>query len=273
MNRENIIYHYTDAKSLIEIIKTRKLWATDIRFMNDKREGEIAVNHLKHIGQKLLRLEGIEITPFIAEVIEYFVNSSRHNYIASFSKRYDNLSLFRTYGPPDGAYCIGFDWEYLNDIPGVSCKFCEYSYETQTSDVALLFQKMIKDIEKGQHEGKSSLHTSNSLVQNPKYFNRLAELSVIHKSPEFFTEEEVRVVSHNWKERQVRVSSREHIIIPYVEIDLPNTETDVLITLGPNSDHQLAQHGFQEVGNLANISGTQWKLHFGPWDLSGYRTM
>ncbi len=33
-----ILYHYTDAGGFAEIVRNRKLWATDIRFLNDPLE-------------------------------------------------------------------------------------------------------------------------------------------------------------------------------------------------------------------------------------------
>jgi hypothetical protein len=38
------LYHYTSAAGLLGILKTRSIWATNIRFMNDTREFALALD-------------------------------------------------------------------------------------------------------------------------------------------------------------------------------------------------------------------------------------
>jgi hypothetical protein len=40
--RQKLLYHYTTAESLLGIVQSRSLWATDIRFLNDTAEFSFA---------------------------------------------------------------------------------------------------------------------------------------------------------------------------------------------------------------------------------------
>jgi hypothetical protein len=38
------LYHYTDARGLLGILESRKLWASDVRLLNDARELDYAAD-------------------------------------------------------------------------------------------------------------------------------------------------------------------------------------------------------------------------------------
>jgi len=269
----NRIYHYTDANALLEIIKTRKLWSTDIGYMNDKREGDIPNKYLTQFSGSQNLYSEIKTTDYIKSFIEHFMSSHEHNYITSFSKRYDNLSLYRTYGPPDGGYCIGFEIGYLKNISQHSLIECDYSAKSQKTEVQNLLRKLLDEAEKLRILGHTAQEAANHLKQSTDYVSVFSKLAVKQKSPEFITEEEVRLINHAWVSRKLRVSSRGNLLIPYVEVELPNTNTDVLITLGPNSNADLARKSMQDLGNLAKNYGTKWNIQLGVWELSGFRNI
>jgi hypothetical protein len=46
---EGLIYHYTDLRGLLGILDERKLWATDIRYLNDTSEGTYGLKRLHEL--------------------------------------------------------------------------------------------------------------------------------------------------------------------------------------------------------------------------------
>jgi len=267
MDFNNHIFHYTNASALIQIVRTRKLWATQIEYMNDSREGSLAKQHLRNI------LPSYNLDEYVNKVFDRFLSIGRQAYITAFSPRYDNLSLYRTYGPSHGGYCIGFGKSYLTEIPLLNLIDCEYSLDTQRESIHLFIKEMISTIDKHRADFDLPIDNALHIERNYTFFDRLSNLSVSHKSAEFVTEEEVRLVSNNWSGRDLRVSSLGHVIIPYVEIDLPNEKIDVLITLGPNTNHKLATQGIQEIHHIAKKEGCNWDIAVGTWELSGFRTL
>ena len=42
------LYHYTSLNGLLEIIRTKSIWATDILFLNDSSECKYSINLARH---------------------------------------------------------------------------------------------------------------------------------------------------------------------------------------------------------------------------------
>jgi hypothetical protein len=109
-------YHYTDAAGLIGILSSHRLWASDIRFLNDPSEG-------RFLPERLLALmEGKAGGPSVPErnVIGTIRNSlanprdNSSTFSVSFCADGDLLSQWRGYGSFGTGYAIGLD---LHDVP------------------------------------------------------------------------------------------------------------------------------------------------------------
>jgi hypothetical protein len=274
-NSGNFVFHYLDANALINVILNKKLWATNISYMNDEREGKIARNLIQEIIQRK-RMLPFKVDEEFMFILERFISSMRFSFSSSFSERYDNLSMYRTYTPSSGGYCIGFEEDYLKSIPRTQYVACDYD---ATSHIEKLgeFLSVIYDSSQKIKEQYPDLNSrANKLIN--QYHKDLEDLSIGFKMSEFITEEESRIYtfSRPWEERKLRVSSKGNIIIPYVELELPDMETNVLICQGPNESPELANKGIEELhcmGMLSNSHQSKWKLHkLGPAN-SGFRNI
>lgn len=114
------LYHYTTAQGLIGIIRSRQVWATESNFMNDPTEVSFASTVL--IGQLRDRLtagpsnQGLtdklsRIITFLEDAYADSHSSAQYRedrvFIASFSRRDDHLTLWRSYAKRNG-FCVGF---------------------------------------------------------------------------------------------------------------------------------------------------------------------
>src|SRR5690606_5301616 len=106
-------YHYTDAQGLLGIIQNGRLWATDIRFLNDPSEGLFLPERLIRIMES--KLGGINDTE--QEIISGLQNSLRNpksnysSFCASLSANGDLLSQWRGYGSFGSGYAVGLSLE------------------------------------------------------------------------------------------------------------------------------------------------------------------
>jgi len=116
---DGLRYHYTDASGLLGIIQSSRLWASDIRFLNDPSEGTFFPERLLAImdsqssgrrgaGQKVI--EGLKAS----------LQNPRSDYSAfcvSLSANGDLLSQWRAYGSFGKGYAVGLDFGLKSILP------------------------------------------------------------------------------------------------------------------------------------------------------------
>ncbi|NIL84718.1 hypothetical protein RhoFasGS6_02091 [Rhodococcus fascians] len=122
---DNEVHHYTDSGGLIGIVQKKKLWATNIQFLNDSLEydyGLTSVSESLNKAVERVRESEDEETPFTSELAEsvrfaihilegFGINSKASQFVAFFSRFRDDLGQWRGYARE--GYCITFDWEKL----------------------------------------------------------------------------------------------------------------------------------------------------------------
>ena len=109
--KPRVVYHYTSANGLLGLLKSEKMWATDIRYLNDSQEFDFGSNLIssrlkaryKSTASKLRR------RLFAAFVDSLSMVSNLPICIASFSAVGDLLSQWRAYCPLSGGFSVGFD--------------------------------------------------------------------------------------------------------------------------------------------------------------------
>jgi hypothetical protein len=109
--KNGLRYHYTDAAGLLGIVQNGRLWATDLRFLNDPSEGSYLPERLLEL--MALKPGGInDAEQKIIEGIKDALHSPRSNYPAfcvSLSANGDLLSQWRGYGDFGKGYAIGLN--------------------------------------------------------------------------------------------------------------------------------------------------------------------
>ncbi|MFC5587214.1 DUF2971 domain-containing protein [Nitratireductor kimnyeongensis] len=105
-------YHYTDAVGLLGIVETGRVWATDIRFLNDPSEGSYLPERLLSIMS--LKSSGVTKTEqAIIDGIRDALQKPRWNhstFCVSLSRNGDLLSQWRGYGSFGKGYAVGMDF-------------------------------------------------------------------------------------------------------------------------------------------------------------------
>ena len=106
------LFHYTTADGLLAMLRSRHLWATDSRFMNDPTELVYAANLMRSEVESELGRSGDprkqELAAWIAAMLEEKCQNARI-YLACFCTDGDLLSQWRGYGSFGGGYAIGFN--------------------------------------------------------------------------------------------------------------------------------------------------------------------
>lgn len=106
------LYHYTDRNGLKGIVNNQQIWLTHYRYLNDTSElsfgMDIAREVLKEVGQEF----GPKVQVFCDMVVNLFSLENLSNtidvYVASFSRKSDDLNQWRSYGDNGRGFAFGF---------------------------------------------------------------------------------------------------------------------------------------------------------------------
>jgi Protein of unknown function (DUF2971) len=107
-----VLHHYTTAAGLKGIIKSKSVWASDYRFLNDARE----IHHGLDIFEQRFESSTTRTSaPDIRDSIKQLRSATKNFsvFIAAFSKQPDLLSQWRGYNGARG-YSIGINDDWLN---------------------------------------------------------------------------------------------------------------------------------------------------------------
>jgi hypothetical protein len=109
------IYHYCDAPALLNILKSRAVWATSTKYLNDKTELLALMSNMKgHAG----RHRATEAGEALSDIVDfYLINADTtqtqtigmDRFACCFSGNGDLLSQWRAYGNNGKGYAIGFE--------------------------------------------------------------------------------------------------------------------------------------------------------------------
>jgi hypothetical protein len=109
-----ILYHYTSLDALVSIAQTKRLRASNIRFLNDRSESLWLKEHALAILRK--RAVSSELKEFISGLINSVESNPRPSpFVASFSESCDLLSQWRAYCPSGLGVSIGLSSESLQE--------------------------------------------------------------------------------------------------------------------------------------------------------------
>jgi len=103
---DEIIYHYTSARGLQEIIEKSELHLSNVAFLNDKTECDLLHQVLENVEFTNLHVKG-----YASNYSGAFSKDSTH--IISFTTKRDSLEQYLAYG----RYCVGFKSKNLIKFP------------------------------------------------------------------------------------------------------------------------------------------------------------
>ncbi|WXL26848.1 DUF2971 domain-containing protein [Ectopseudomonas mendocina] len=265
------LHHYTDVNGLVGIIQNKKLWATDIRFLNDSQEMNAGINHIKkicaqHATSNPSDNEVKKATRGLYNVIPDFIQNNltkRNNYIVSFSRARDNLRQWMSYCPKNAGYSIEFHVEkilidgVLEKEKKVVARLEDVSYNEDKISTILELKDFLKEIEK--HSNSIAINISQPLAKKHQpimsdltdAMHRLANDLFFHtcavKPKEFHDEQETRLIIQSAlaKDHITKFRTKSGIIVPYFEYPI-DPESIKGITIGPNLNMKLAREGLED---------------------------
>ena len=263
----SIIYHYTSPEGLLNILTTKKLWFSDIQYMND--ESEITYT-FKLLTDILHTLEERIDTSFYSEIVKYIekrtkLPTSFTNYInrdsffvACFSTEQDELSLWNYYTKTGNmaGYNIGFNIRLfikeIKDQLKVMHHFiygktiCEKEKQMEYIQEAILEYNVVYSNMKTQKDKQNTLKSFWGLIHI---------FSLFFKTESFKNENEYRFVIteytyilHRDNDRAFQITNiiQNGIIIPCIEVSF-SKDVVSLITTSPTIKQDYYKAGVESL--------------------------
>jgi len=248
----SLLWHYTHSATLHEIIKTRTVWATDIRFLNDSQEYQYCLD--------LVEQEILGINPQYRDIWDSqraaFAQSDLtkvHARVGVFclTEVADDLSQWRGYAP-NGGVAIGIEPASLDKLyagRGDEAKppaavmgrleKCLYDRREQISKLAEDMADALERATKGSKPNEVSKYAPIVYERAAKiFFYKLVEYAPTLKHPKFSQEKETRVIVTRSAET-VDFRAGAAVLIPYVPLAF-DPEFIACIQLGPTAEPELA---------------------------------
>ena len=268
-DKQKIIYHYTSAEALKDILSAKKnftsdrdprkeygtIWCTDYNFLNDKTEGKaffediiVPLKKENSILDKILSKKNIDKPQLMYADFEYYgdnekgepIVDEKYNeydwFLTSFSTDCDSLELWQYYTKNNHSkgYNIGFNlYDFLKINVNMFMPEEIYSGEVVYGD------KKNKDMQKQDvlemiDIYQKNISTENSFHLEEDFYMVLCIKSLFYKKECFKNEKEYRILvkreKNNSKYRAVN-----GILTPYQNIYF-SRETIKQITVSPTAD-------------------------------------
>ena len=258
------VYHYTNPDGLFGLLSSKRVWATDYRFLNDLMESEIGWSRAKDLVRKILpRTEDRVQRQFYEQVLEILkIPRVESNFVYSLSSRRDDLAQWRMYADDGRGFTIGFDTSKIVEIADNSPDFSfgKVSYSSLEFDkkVRSALQKYWRIVSKQKLSGPEFAE----LIEEAAIYldAAIGALAVTYKHSSFRSEFEWRIntfVSQGDPQNQVVVRSNGRRLIPYVPLRLCGEGEDCLpitkIGIGPGFRDSGVRYAVEKLCQQAGI--------------------
>ena len=244
------LFHYTNVQAVQSILSNKKIWLTDIRYLNDSQELHdgftVLEKSLKNPMQDLVsNLENKDKAIKYIKSMLFQENSYSEDlepiYIFSLSATDDLLSQWRAYG----TYAIEFDKSALEEYVG-NIKKCIYEQKEKKEKATNGLTEAISIMNKEMVACNGCLGPLGTdalikLVYDAAYF----------KHDGFAEENEHRIIrqseyTNNYNTTKYR--AKNNFLIPYIEMEI-SLDCIKSIQVGPMKNQKLAYKSMREFVN------------------------
>ncbi len=251
------LYHYTTFSGLLGIVRSRALWASDVRYMNDSAE-------LKHTAD-LIKVEVREridsghtngnLLAQFADWVAHRITNGHMLFGASFRSHGNLLSQWRGYSSPGKGVSLGFCPDYILECAQKQQFMigkCMYEPHRQRA----LIKQVVDGVEQlAEDQASGGLSASERSLLYRRAFasieTDLLRIAAILKHPSFREEKEWRIVSPviaNTAEAPILFREGHAMLVPYIEFDLGMGGTPPVMDhlyLGPTANINISMNSLK----------------------------
>lgn len=253
-----VLYHYTTFTGLLGIVKSRALWASDIRYMNDSAE----LRHTADLINSEVRERidsGNPNSSLLAQFVDWVSHRITNGHMmfgVSFRAQGNLLSQWRGYSTPGKGVSLGFCPEYIlrcAEKQQFLIGKCIYEPTRQR----MLIRQVVDAVEMlaSSEAGGESVAAERSVLYRKAFAameTDLLRIAAILKHPSFREEKEWRIVSPviaNNARAPILFREGHAMLVPYIEFDVSMGEdTPILMDhlfLGPTANINISMNSLK----------------------------
>lgn len=241
-----VVYHYTSLAAMMNILKTQKIRATDIAYLNDVSERNLLLDIVDQQIVNFAAVRNIDGTPFRIATGSRLLDGP---YVSSFSSEGDSLNQWRSYCPVANGVSIGFRTECLKSAkllwtsPFEGAKRNMFSFDTGCHFKAVTYVKPnhlfagAKVLEEAHADAVKNVEEMEENYPDQSfsvddYFRQNVEVEAsFYKHQGFANESEYRLVlsSTFFNTHQVEFRCTRSSLVPYVSLTIPHSSSADLI--------------------------------------------
>ena len=254
------LHHYCDQEALVGILKSKRIWASHIRYLNDKSElvrGEAIIRSL--VQKELGGVASTHLKWFLTALDspKWAMSQMMDVFVASFSTQPNSLPQWKMYGGDGLGFSIGFkdvlaaDEEIAApDKLGLVLVECIYDPGEFESVCQRELESFLPDLDVYLQTYGRTFENAVTLASRASgiLFTRVQRHAWRLKDPAFHTEHEWRLIAlpgSQLKPRLVQFRRGRTGLVPYVPIPLSKNDGPLALTsimAGPRQDEDQAIH-------------------------------
>lgn len=245
------LFHYTDLGAIASIVKSRKLWLTNISYLNDTDEMKNGARCLLNQYNKLAAEEDQPperafATGFLAVALARMnAQEADHSvFTCSFSRAPNLLSQWRGYGN----FAVEFSRAQLEKKHRLlDCVYSDVKKRAEAKKVVSNLVAAFNDVATNGTTMEKAGEAADELSVSAGRF----------KNKHFSAEKEVRLVVAGAHEcSEVMYRSRGEYLVPYLEVEV-SPESIAAIHIGPIADQALAERSIKSLLRSCGYIGIQ----------------
>lgn len=273
-----ILYHYTTRQPLLDIVTTRTLYASNIRYLNDSQELELAIKLMKEIIDDTdLRQHDVnnDFKDWAGTML-YFVERY-DSFVSSFSENGDDLSQWRAYSGKTDGYAIGFTSSDLVLVRKPQTLFlakCIYEEEEHREQLRSIFMDAHNKLTYLIRQGQSPQDARDVAVT--MFVGGFFVIAPTIKHRAFMDEKEWRLIYpvFNVSDKKVGFRNSGTMLVPYrrIKIAIKSGEEISLpiatVVIGPHPHMDLEERaisGLLAVNGIPNVKIIPSEIPYRNW--------
>jgi DUF2971 family protein len=231
-----LLWHYTSQEGFLGILRSKSIWLTHFRYLNDTTELEYGAT-LAHrvLFRRLASTKGDDLD-LLKKLDESFAASWRptqgHGYfVFCLSEAEDDLPQWRAYSRGNNGYALGFHPGRLRMFlpPGYDLKKCVYDPREQERLIEQFLDGTTGRVSQTLADAPEPKPRKETLIARLAYslFEEFVKLAATLKTPSFVSENEWRVISPKTAmfhtisgDSEIRCRPGGPFPVPYLSLDL-----------------------------------------------------